>query len=123
MGTRGRGIKEYKDVTKYGENKDNSERMKYLNQKHNDAANFLKSVELLIGNKTNEAMTAANKIGDSTSFILEWDFSSLLNLFHSSKKICLSLFLPSVVLANISLACDFVVILLLLFDKSIVGLV
>lgn len=66
VGTRGRAIKEYQDVTKYGENKDNSERMKYLNQKHNDAVNFLKSVELLIGNKTNEAMTAANKIGDST---------------------------------------------------------
>ncbi|MBC5995859.1 hypothetical protein EAI30_00365 [Romboutsia ilealis] len=65
-GRRGICVKEYNEATKYGENSKNSERMNYINQKYHDSLNFLESVELLFANKTNESMTEAKKIVDST---------------------------------------------------------
>lgn len=64
LGTRGKALKEYNDIVIF-ENKDNSERIKYLDKIYTESVLFLNVIEYIYNGDINNARSTANLITDS----------------------------------------------------------
>jgi hypothetical protein len=65
MGTRGKALNQYNEITKYGESKDNSARIAYLDQIYTDSSFFLTVCEYLNDGNIADAKVLASRIKDN----------------------------------------------------------